>query len=335
MRVGLIAAATDRGLGNQCREVYRHIRPDVTVVVDPGPHRRPLMPVHPEWYPDGHLIEWTHEDSGHGRLPGALELLSTCDVVYSAETYYDWSLPAALEKRGVATVLHTNPELYTGEKVSAIWLPTRWLSDRFHNHRIVPMPAPVHYFPEVKEFERPFRIVHPAGVGAAGDRNGTIPFAKIAPLLSKGGYRVDMTGPNEEVLGNKVRSVDDWWTRDPGAAVSVIPRRYGGLCLPAMEALCAGVPVVMPDIAPQNRDWPIVPVPHRKARDIRLKGGLIPQVFVAHEQVYQTVTRLLGNPNRLGEERERARAWAVANSWDALLPRWMSAFEDAATLHHG
>ena len=38
--------------------------------------------------------------------------------------------------------------------------------------------------------------------------------------------------------------------------VMIMPRRYGGLCLPMNEALCSGLPVIMTDISPNNRVLP-------------------------------------------------------------------------------
>jgi glycosyltransferase involved in cell wall biosynthesis len=32
----------------------------------------------------------------------------------------------------------------------------------------------------------------------------------------------------------------------------ILPRRYGGLCLPMNEALLSGLPVIMPDCSPNN-----------------------------------------------------------------------------------
>ena len=37
-----------------------------------------------------------------------------------------------------------------------------------------------------------------------------------------------------------------------GADVLILPRRYGGNCLPMNEALSVGMPVVMPNISPNN-----------------------------------------------------------------------------------
>ena len=319
MRLGLIAAAQQRGLGYQTLEVYRHLAPDVVVVVDPGPNRRPTMPVHADWYPGATVIEWTHD----GRLPGALDLFADCDVVYSAETFYDWSLPPALDRLGVATILHANPELYVRhDGVSATWLPTSWLSARF-DFPVVQMGVPTDYFPTIPEpTGPPWRIVHPAGTGAAGDRNGTIPMAGAAKRLRQWGHTVDMVGPIGIVQGVATRAVDHWSERDAGAIVSVIPRRYGGLCMPALEAFAAGVPVMMPDIEPQANEWPIVPIPHRKSSPIRLPGGLIPTVVHTEGQVATSVARFVADQQAVADERQRVRAWAQRNSWAAVLPTW-------------
>lgn len=328
MKLGLVAAAQKRGLGTQSRQIHEWLQPDVTVIVDPGPERRPAMPIHLEWFPGGHVIEWTPD----GRLPGAADLLAECDVVYAAETFYDWSIPDDLDRRGVATVLHANPELYTGEQVTQLWVPTPWLADRLPDARVVPMGCPVEQFPTVTPLDvDPLRVVHPAGVGAAGDRNGTVVMAGAAKRLRQWGHRVDLIGPNEEVLGVKLAPVDEWWQRDPGAAVSVIPRRYGGLCLPALEALAAGVPVAMPNISPQDHTWPIVPLPHRRSPNIRLKGGLVPTVTHDLQTVANDVARYLADRDRIDEERRRAREWAVTHSWERTVGLWWE--ELAAVLH--
>lgn len=322
MKLGLIAAATQRGLGYQTLEVYRHLNPHVTVVVDPGPDRKPAMPLRGDWYPGEPIIEWTPDE----RLPGAVELLAECDVVYSAETFYDWSLPTELARRGVATVLHTNPELYAGEWASAIWLPTPWLADRVGSSvRVVPMPCPVEYFPEVAAMDMPYRVVHPAGVGAAGDRNGTSMTAKAFVELRRRGIVTDLVGPTGKVLGLDVRPVDDWWERDVGAACSVLPRKYGGLCLPALEAFSAGVPVLMPDVSPQSQWWPIIPIPHRRYSDVRLKGGVIPRVECAPSAITDAVIRFLADPAFMERQRRTVRAWAEDHSWERLLPVWEDA----------
>src|SRR5690606_2061207 len=53
-------------------------------------------------------------------------------------------------------------------------------------------------------------------------------------------------------IGNKLEQNELYKDFD----AMILPRRYGGLCLPMNEALCSGLPVIMTDISPNNRILP-------------------------------------------------------------------------------
>jgi glycosyltransferase involved in cell wall biosynthesis len=162
-------------------------------------------------------------------------------------------------------------------------------------------------------------MVHPMSVAMA-DRNGTAVVRRATHLLSD---PVDLVGPPG-------RMVDDYWQRDPGYALSLIPRRYGGLCLPALEAMSAGTPVVMPDCSP-NQDWPTIPVAAVSSGKLRMKGGSVPIHDVTPQNLARTVKPWLADPERLEAKRSEVRQWAEANSWEVLESIWQEALEDAAT----
>jgi len=309
MRLGLIARADRTGLGHQTWEVYRHLRPAVTVVVDMTGHGPQRSELNPSWYPDGSVIRWGKD----GSLPGAFEALRRCDVVYTAESFYDPTLSIRLRSVGVPTVRHVNPELDDGATASATWFPTSWLVPE--GATVIPMPAPVDRYPEVIPVRQPWRAVHPSSI-AIYDRNGR----RAAQQALRG--RLSVIGPPGA-------EVSEYWGRDPGFACSVIPRRYGGLCLPALEALSAGVPVVMPD-CPPNHEWPIIPVPAHRGPAQRMKAGMIQTYDVRPEDILRAVTGLVGEPERLEMERKRARDWAEAHSWEAMGPLWLAKLEAAA-----
>lgn len=318
MRLGIIAAATTRGLGIQSRSVFYGLEPDVTVVIDPGPTRTPVMPVHPEWYPGGHVITWQPD----GSLPGAVDLLATCDVVWTAETFYDWTIPDRLDRLGIRMVCTVNPELYHGTPPQVtVWLPSSWMAHQFPHAPIVPTPAPVERYPDMPALDPEPRIVHQAGTGPAADRQGTRLVERAAPRLHRAGITVDIQSQHERVAG---RLVEDPWDGDAGAWLAVLPRRYGGQSLAAYGWLAAGIPVAMPNVSPQDRDWPIIPIPHKRGRDVRLKAGLVPTVDCIESGMVNVVTRICADHRRIGEHRERARAWAEANSWTVWRPRWLA-----------
>jgi glycosyltransferase involved in cell wall biosynthesis len=162
-------------------------------------------------------------------------------------------------------------------------------------------------------------MVHPMSVAMA-DRNSTAVVRRATHLLSD---PVDLVGPPG-------RMVDDYWQRDPGYALSLIPRRYGGLCLPALEAMSAGTPVVMPDCSP-NQDWPTIPVAAVSSGKLRMKGGSVPIHDVTPQNLARTVKPWLADPERLEAKRSEVRQWAEANSWEVLESIWQEALEDDAT----
>lgn len=312
MRIGLLARATKTGLGHQCWEIWRHLNPAVTIVVD---HAHP-----PEsWYRDAPRIPWMPKQE----LPGAFVLLATCDVVLSVETFYDWTLPERLAAVDVPTVLIVNPELFDGHWTTVVWNPTSWMMrDEWADHSDwvhVPHPCPVDRYPGIKPLFDPFRVVHPTSV-AMLDRNGS---EIVRKAWRQGRWPHDNYGPLSQ------NRVDDYWERDGGYAASLIPRRYGGLCLPALEAFSAGTPVLMPAVSP-NTDWPITSIPHADMGITRMKGGRIPLVNFDPYEVAETVSKFLTDRDRIEHQRTVVRVWAEAHSWEALLPLWRAELERTA-----
>jgi hypothetical protein len=103
--------------------------------------------------------------------------------------------------------------------------------------------------------------------------------------------------------------------------VILIPRRYGGLCLPAQEALSFGRALVMPDVSP-NADWPILPLPARFAADstIRTVAGEIPAAIVEPRDVARLLDELAADPARVWEQSVRAYEWAQRHTWARMKP---------------
>lgn len=312
MRVGLIVRAVKTGLGHQTWEIWRHLNPAVTIVVD---HGGPLQP----WYGDVPAIPW----QPRAGLPLAFEKLATCDVVVSCETFYDWTLPERLQHRGIPTVLIANPELYDGHWTTAVWNPTDWMmADEWANRsdwRVVPHPCPVDRYPTLAPLYEPWRVLHPTSV-AMLDRNGT-QVARRAQRL--GHWPMDNFGPLS------TNQPENYWERDPGYAASLIPRRYGGLCLPALEAFSAGTPVFMPAISP-NTAWPILPIPHINAGIARMKGGRVPIVDFRHDEIAILLQTWLRDFAQIDYQRQVVRHWAEQHSWEALLPLWREELERVA-----
>ena len=319
LRVGTIARCDDTGLGVQTWETWRHLKPDVTVVVDFS--RLPAhLTQHRDRYPGALFTTWKGVGFHFDNIK-AMPALRSCDVVFSVETFYD----LRVHEQAKAAVLYVNPELFRGYGSPTYWAPTDWLHDRLPaGTRVVPFPVAA---------DRPWRrgegFLHVAGRNASYDRNGTRPAADATKRIGhflRMLHQVDMPSIQGAI---QLGAEDNYWDVYSHGDVLVMPRRYGGMCLPVQEALAAGLQVVMTDIAP-NPQWPV-----------ELVGGALSTVktvgpdrhnripamdvdVVALAECLRTVVE------RRDETLEARRAWVESHSWTALLPVWREALEDAA-----
>lgn len=345
MKIGIIVRSENRGLGLQTWEAWRYLDPAATLHVEMGDLARGF-PSHPERYPgcvsvsfDGHRFDNTDT---------VKDFLAAVDVVYTAETPYDWRLCRWAEQAGTAVVVQTNPELHRlvaerdGYEPTVWWNPTDWHMDLLTDPAwteapVVEMPMPV----ALDRFDswshhtsdRP-TFLHVMGHKAIGDRNGAATVARTLRRVNDGqrwiirhqdpsaftpppASKADVT-----VLG----PVADYWDLYTGADVLVMPRKYGGLCLPVNEAMAAGLAVVMSDCSP-NRRWPIVPVLAEHPGKMNRRGILAYSPNFVDLGV--VCDRLDDDPEQVATAKAASWVWAQANSWEALLPVWLEGLADA------
>lgn len=268
MRLGLIARADNSGLGVQSHEFYRHMQPAKTLVIDVG-HlydggKHANKQTFRDRYPDAEFFPgWTPDPR---TLQGFLDGL---DVVFSAETFYSTDLPAMASQAGVRTVLQPNwefidkryrPDLYAA--------PTLWHFDKIpgnKNHLPVPI-ATDRFVPTDFPTAGPLRFLHVIGRPAVHDRNGTqdlldsLRYVRAEVTVSircqDTAYAGELLGrhslPPNVTLDVSGGDTQDYWDNYAGHDVLLMPRRFGGLCLPAQEAVGAGMPVIMPNISPNE-----------------------------------------------------------------------------------
>lgn len=339
MRVGLVARADNRGLGIMTRDFYRHMRPErVLVIREPGAEAHGFDP-HPDWYPGAQVVTFKApnlpEDDVRWWLAGL-------DVVYGAETWYDERFPRWAAEAGCATVLHAMPEFYRPEMAStAVWAPTTWRLDLLPADRLTTvLPVPVEPFARARagthELSR-LRVVHVVGRRAARDRNGTNILSAALPRMRDCDVRIwcqdrrlpSIRSGRSVNLDVRLGGVEDRWAMYDDADVLVLPRRYGGLCLPAQEALASGLGLVMTDCSP-NRDWPILPIPAKRAGDVATPGGPIDLWNADAPALALALNRLSDRPEMLVAMKAAAAGWAEANSWDRLAPLYRVALAEAA-----
>lgn len=343
MRIGVLARAeAGRGLANQTWEACKHLDPERVLLVDPGRDGR--FTQHPERY-----AEW---DTTTARWNGGRLDESTCrrwldglDVVYSAETPYDLRLPQWAAEAGCGVVVQANPEfLGPADAKAAVtwWVATPWRLDRLPARtRVVPMPVPDAPYgvrmggdpsDPARELLRMewgrLRFGHTAGWPAIADRNGTEAFAAASGMTTVGaefvirGQHQDVTRFRRPGLTVEAGCVDNHWDLYRGIDVLVMPRRFGGLCLPVLEALALGIPVVMPDVSP-NEVWPGPRVPATSTATVGTRAGLLPLHDVDPRALAEAMDELAANPELVGKLRAEAAEWVAGNTWEALKPMWL------------
>lgn len=332
MKVGLIARAEDRGLGHLTWEWARHMRPDRTLVVDLGDLARGFPP-HLDRYPGAAIVRFG--DTGQVDDEATVrDFLDGLDVVYSAETFYDWRIVKWARDVGCVTVCHVMPEFFNvnTESADVLWAPTSWRLDQLPARtRLVPVPVPTDRWPALApHVEGKLRWLHVAGHRAAMDRNGTSTVGRSTRLLTQPQTGTVITQdvrmppmpgrPFVQITTVRGGCGPDYWRMYDGHDVLVLPRRYGGLSLPAIEAMGAGLAVVMPDVEPQRSDWPVIRVPAKKRTTLDTQGGTLDVFDVDPRKLAGALDQLARDPGERLMARAQALSWANANSWAMLEP---------------
>jgi glycosyltransferase involved in cell wall biosynthesis len=344
VRLGIIARSEDRGLGLQTWEACLHLNPERVLLVEPQPAR---WQRHRERYEQFETtrVKWDGRILDEGTCRRWLDGL---DVVYTAETPYDERLPrwAAEHRCGVA--VHANPEMLADKSAAnqyvTWWAPTRWrLGHLPFGTRVVPMPVAADRFQprNPANSDKPVTFVHSAGHEAVNDRNGTRLFAAAVRDLEID-CRVRVFGQDGQLPKIRLRpglpyqidvdvtpgGVANYWEQYEGGDVLVMPRRYGGLCLPVQEALAAGLAVVMTDVEP-NSMWPGLRVPVSGFCQMRARCGTVDVHEVDPADLTTVMEKIAADPTWLADLQAEARTWAETHSWEALLPRWQKELERA------
>ena len=271
--IGLIAFANSGGIGIQTKRLYDMLKPERVMIVDStGFSKNKQLNLH--WYPEGSQVT-----KGFPRNCDILEFIEGLDSVIAVENPYNFYLIHACRERDIKTIIQTNYEFC--ENIFAkhlpipdvFLMPSYWkleeMRTKFGDSTIY-LPPPI----DPKEFEHPRelnfkkkgrpRFLHIVGTLAAGDRNGTLDLLKAVPL-TKGNYELVIHSqhplPKEYYIDDlrvtyRIESFEtnaELYYHFDGL---ILPRRYGGLSLTTNEALMSGIPVMMPNISPNNELLP-------------------------------------------------------------------------------
>lgn len=323
MILGMIVRADRRGLRYQTEEAWRHLHPDVTVVVDTSP-----IDAHKHGFQEPHIYDGAIVTTWAGYTAPisdeALQALLGCDVIYTAETVYD---PRLTEKHP-CVIRHVNCELYGPEGEARAWYPTSWRQEWCPAGPTIPVPVPDDRI--VSDISGEGLFLHVAGQYAARDRNGT---NIVRDVISRSHRQWRVTGQQQIRMDHNMMSkserweeVEDRWSMYDGCSLLVMPRRYGGLCLPVQEACARGLAVVMPDVSP-NRDWPIIPLPVRHRRYKTFGGKPLELAEVSPKELAELTDQL--SQDQLEQHQGECLEWARDHAWSRMAPLYWEWFERA------
>lgn len=340
MKLGIVARVDERGIAQQTREMVEHLDPTKVLCVlmnEPGwPEETGRFGKRDVTFVDSNLSQNLNKrvlDENKCRA-----FLEGLDVVIGVETFYDWAFCAWARDAGVKTVLQANPE-FVAHHNNPTWpqpdqwvFPTPWMIDELetlgYGNEILPVPTVERDQTAADPEDGVFRVLHVVGKMAAHDRNGTMEFIEAVAGLR---YRTHVTLVTQEQQLRRVRpgrnvtldvvtgGVADRWDLYANQHMLVLPRKYGGLSLPALEAMACGLTVLMPDCSP-NEIWPGPRVPARKGRIFRSPFGKVQTYGVHPIDLVATIDRLAKNRDQLAAEMDEAASWASWNSWSALGP---------------
>lgn len=340
MKLGMIVRGDRGGLASQTQGMMAALDPDVVVTMDLGAAGRGAF-----FWPDTRGAHYDARCSRSVLVEGteltdeAMRALLLCDVVISVETFYSGEFVWRMAEAGVKTAVVANPELFDpvglGGVPDLVILPTSWEQDRVRQRafgaRVVVWPMPMPEFQTVPfRRDRAERFVHPLAP-AMLDRNGTqLVVAAIAyaerpytlifrqhpgcvPPVREGQY-----GPVRVEWAPETETVEAGWA-EGDYDVLVLPRRYGGLCLPQRECAQLGIPAIMPRLSPQS-EWPgLCLVKAEQTGREQMKGGAFPTYSGAPERIAAAIESA---PGWVLEQSIEAAQWGASLGWSHHAAKW-------------
>lgn len=330
MTLGLIARADNRGLGQQTWAVHRNLRPAKTLVVNCS-SAQPLK-LRLERFPGATVVD------GLPNRDDFREFLNGVTCLYTAETGYSQELWDEAEQQGVKTVLHANYEFLDTRDRPTVWAaPSLWRINQWPAGTIhLPVPIETDRFPITAKPATATRFLHIVGRPAINDRNGTVDLLRALRHV-KSDIELTITCQHPGHVGGLINDhsihtpdnvrltiapgdTENYWDNYSGFHALILPRRFGGLCLPANEAIGAGIPVIMPDTDPNNtwlpREW-LVRCSH--AGEFRAKQH-ITYVRTDPELLAQQIDQLAQDQDFYTTAVAKALHLRDRYSWDTLAP---------------
>jgi glycosyltransferase involved in cell wall biosynthesis len=330
VRLTLLARADRTGLGYQTKAYHKWLKPNRTIVIDMSIINGNQTE---DWYPQAEKILG---------LPTNEQLdfiLQDTDVLLTAETSYNLNLYRRAKELGVKTVCVENPEFYDHiqypqyEMPDLIILPSVWQYQYIKDHAESRGTKVLQIHHPVDREEYPFRlrednfVMHIAGKPASHDRNGTYDFLDVCADGIVTTQSDDLAYQLRHLYrhSNIYTNITDNLQLYNMADILVLPRKYGGNCLPLNEALSTGMPVIMTDIEPNNhllpKEWL---VPAYKVDYFEPRG--VVDIYQVDKQLLHEKINWFRSQD-IKELSQQANKIANTISWETLLPKYKEALE--------
>jgi glycosyltransferase involved in cell wall biosynthesis len=344
MRIGLIARADRTGLGIQSLEFFRNIPNvkalviDMSDMVQSANYVSTLIPFK-EWYPGAKVIKIKppHHMVGSIDIEVIRDFIKDIDILFAIETPYDYRFFSEASSIGVKTVLQFNYEFldYPSHlpRPDLFAAPSQWHFDAAPHPKIY-LPVPVNTV-KFKQLYQPKTFVHIAGRPAIHDRNGTQVLLD-ALWRVKNPIKVVIKGQMPVAINYQIKdhinieydfeNKQNYYDNYTGG-VLVMPRKYGGLCLPFNEAMAAAMPIITTDISPNNlwlpKEW-LVPADYRFTFDSKRKV----EVFHADVDALAEKIDQFCDDDFYWKQGEKAIIISNGISWQSLAPLYENTFRN-------
>lgn len=323
MQVGMVAYATEQGLGYLAKSFYDAGIVDEVILVHHGRH-----PTQLEWF-GGDAVPIARMPI---RGPGVYALLDRVDMVLFFETAFDWDFLDVCKEHAVKTVCVPMYEWYPRDKIGVF------------DGYLCPSLLDAEYFPGSPMFQPPVdpstwklrtranTFLHNAGNIGHRNHKGTLELLRAAEFIESD-LALTIRCQNVRAFDRLLSQVPQVKKNPkvdlrPGAIphndlyashdVVVIPEKFNGLSLPLQEAYAAGLLVMTTDRFPANKWLPTEPlIPMESYYEARIGEGYLPfqEAVVNPRTIARTMDEWYGRD--ISCLSRQGKQWAEENSWEA------------------
>jgi glycosyltransferase involved in cell wall biosynthesis len=270
-KLGLMVRGDYGGISIQSRRLANFLKPERILYIDSRSFSK-NKEQHPEWYDgfNGYKVD------GFPTNREVIKFMQGLTHFLCIENPHNFLFFSLGKQKGIKTFCQTNYEFADNIRDPSLPLPDKFLmpsywkldemKERF-DAEYLPPPINPEEFSTARDINlnrKGNRFLHIVGTLAAEDRNGTLDLLKalkhtqssfeliirsqhpLPPEYMTDDHRV------KYIIENTPETQDMYKDFD----ALILPRRYGGLSLPVQEALISGLPVLMPDISPNNQLLP-------------------------------------------------------------------------------